>query len=88
MASYTTLNLVGRVTATQGRSQLGWLTSGAVTLGMGIWAMHFIGMLALRLPLAVHYGFRTVLLSILPAVIAAGLALLAMSRPHWSWADF
>jgi NO-binding membrane sensor protein with MHYT domain len=88
LASYTTLNLAGRVTATEGRSQLGWLASGAVTLGMGIWSMHFIGMLAFRLPLAVHYGFRTVLISILPAVIAAGLALLSMSRPGWGWGRF
>lgn len=80
LASYATLDLAGRVTATQGRAQLGWLVSGAIAMGSGIWSMHFVGMLAFRLPLAVHYDFLTVLLSVLPAVLASGLALFIVSR--------
>ncbi|MGP1385247.1 MAG: MHYT domain-containing protein [Thainema sp.] len=80
LASYATLDLAGRVTATQGRAQLGWLVSGAIAMGSGIWSMHFVGMLAFRLPLAVHYDFLTVLLSVLPAILASGLALFIVSR--------
>lgn len=84
LASYTSLDLAGRVTATQDHVQRGWLVSGAVAMGTGIWSMHFIGMLAYRLPLAVHYDFLTVL-SILPAITASGLALFLVSRPMLGW---
>jgi NO-binding membrane sensor protein with MHYT domain len=85
LASYTALDLAGRVTATQGRAQVGWLVSGATAMGTGIWSMHFIGMLAFRLPLAVNYDFLTVLISILPAIFASGLALFLVSRPSLGW---
>ncbi len=49
-------------------------------MGTGIWSMHFIGMLAFRLPVLVYYDFLTVLVSILPAMIASGLALFLVSR--------
>ncbi|AVO47976.1 diguanylate cyclase [Melaminivora suipulveris] len=58
------------------------LASGAVALGLGIWAMHFIGMLAFRLPARVSYDIPLTLLSLLPALIAALTAmwLLAQTR--------
>lgn len=84
LASYTALDLSERVNAAQGQAQIGWLICGAATMGIGIWSMHFIGMLALRLPIAIHYNFWMVLASILPAVMASGLALFVMSRP-FAW---
>ena len=51
MASYTALNLTGRVTATSGRASTLWLLGGAIAMGSGIWSMHFIGMLAYSLPI-------------------------------------
>ncbi len=85
LASYTALDLAGRVNATQNRAQIGWLISGAAAMGTGIWSMHFIGMLAFRLPVRVHYDFLTVLLSVLPAMTASGLALFLVSRPTLGW---
>ncbi|MBL1178837.1 MHYT domain-containing protein [Pantanalinema sp. GBBB05] len=81
LASYTAIDLAGRITATQRRTQMVWLASGSTAMGIGIWSMHFIGMLAFRLPVLVHYKFLTVLGSILPAIIASGLALFLVSRP-------
>jgi NO-binding membrane sensor protein with MHYT domain/nitrogen-specific signal transduction histidine kinase len=81
LASYTALDLAGRVAVTQGRSQLGWLVGGALAMGVGIWAMHFVGMLAFVLRVPVSYRFSIVLVSILPAVLASGLALFLVSRP-------
>src|ERR1700675_4219140 len=49
-ASYAALDLAGRVTATRGRAQLTWLIGGSAAMGIGIWAMHYIGMLAFRCP--------------------------------------
>jgi signal transduction histidine kinase/NO-binding membrane sensor protein with MHYT domain len=85
LASYTALDLAGRVNATQNRAQIGWLISGAAAMGTGIWSMHFIGMLAFRLPVRVYYDFLTVLVSVLPAMIASGLALFLVSRPTLGW---
>ncbi|WP_308635353.1 bifunctional diguanylate cyclase/phosphodiesterase [Paenibacillus silvisoli] len=63
-AAYTALHLVRRVLVTEGWKQKGWLFSGAVVMGIGIWAMHFIAMLAFRLPSGVTYDLTTVLMSI------------------------
>jgi NO-binding membrane sensor protein with MHYT domain len=46
-ASYTALDLAGRVTSSRGRARTVWLLGGALSLGIGIWSMHFIGMLAM-----------------------------------------
>ncbi|WP_214700047.1 bifunctional diguanylate cyclase/phosphodiesterase [Exiguobacterium sp. s57] len=61
-------------------SQHVWVVAGAFSLGLGIWAMHFIGMLAFHLQADVTYHFGIVLLSILPAVFASGLAFRIISQ--------
>ncbi len=58
-----------------------WLIVGAVAMGGGIWAMHFIGMLAHVLPIPVSYDPGITALSIVPAVLAAGVALHVVARP-------
>jgi diguanylate cyclase (GGDEF)-like protein len=79
MASYTALNLAGRVTETAGRTSLLWLGGGAV--GSGIWAMHFIGMLAFSLPIRMSYEIDTTLLSLLVAIGVSAFALGIVTRP-------
>ena len=46
VAAYAALDLASRVTAARGRARLLWLTGGASAMGLGIWSMHYIGMLA------------------------------------------
>ena len=82
LASYAALNLAGRITVSRGRVRLYWLTGGATAMGIGIWAMHYVGMLAFRLPVPVLYDWPLVLLSLLAAVFASGVALVVASRPH------
>jgi PAS domain S-box-containing protein len=79
-ASYAALDLAGRVTAARGRARAAWLTGGAIAMGIGIWAMHFKGMLAFHLPVSVAYHWPTVLLSLLVAIFASAVALYATSR--------
>ena len=43
LASYTALNMAGRVSTSTGASAWIWLTGGGIAMGIGIWAMHFIG---------------------------------------------
>ncbi len=80
LASYTALELVGRVTVALSQARIIWLTVGAITMGIGIWSMHFVGMLAFSLPVPINYDVPTVLLSMLAAVIASFAALLLASR--------
>jgi diguanylate cyclase len=80
-ASYTALDLAGRVTSSRGRARVVWLLGGALSLGIGIWSMHFIGMLAFVLPMTTSYDLPLVLLSLLIAVLASAGALVVMSRP-------
>ena len=49
-ASYAALDLAGPVTAASGRTRLTWLIGGSTAMGIGIWATHYIGMLASHFP--------------------------------------
>ena len=79
-ASYAALDLAARVTAASGRARAAWLTCGAIAMGIGIWAMHFKGLMAFRLPVTVDYHWPTVLVSLVVAVFASAVALYVVSR--------
>src|SRR5271165_553243 len=80
MASYAALDLAGRVTSAKGRARVWWLGGGAVAMGTGVWSMHYIGMLAFRLPVPVLYDWPTVGISLLAAIFASAVALFLASR--------
>jgi PAS domain S-box-containing protein len=84
-ASYAALDLAGRTSAASGRLRVAWLIGGAVAMGLGIWSMHYVGMLAFELPVAILYHVPTVLLSLGAAIVASGIALFVVSRAGWSW---
>src|SRR5260370_7998347 len=79
-ASYAALELAGRTTAARGRVRLAWLIGGTTAMGVGIWSMHYIGMLAFSLPVTVLYDWPPVLLSLLAPVFAAAAALFQATR--------
>jgi NO-binding membrane sensor protein with MHYT domain len=81
-AAYTALDFTARVrqSARIRGSALGWLVGGACAMGAGIWGMHFIGMLAWRLPLPVAYDVSVTLTSLAVAVVLSGFALALVSR--------
>lgn len=79
-ASYTALSLAERITHTHGIAARWWIAGGALAMGIGIWSMHFIGMLAFRLPIAVGYDWGITLLSLLLPVLVSGLALWQVSQ--------
>src|SRR6266478_5746033 len=84
-ASYAALDLAGRVTAAGGWTRVVWLLGGAGAMGMGIWSMHYIGMLAFILPIPVAYHWPTVLLSLFAAILASAVALGVVSRQKMGW---
>src|SRR2546421_11291011 len=67
LASGAALDLANRVTAARGRARALWLAGGAFAMGSGIWSMHYVGMLAFRLPVPVLYDVPTGLASLLAA---------------------
>jgi two-component system sensor histidine kinase/response regulator len=79
-ASYAALDLAGRVTASRGWAKSVWLAGGAMAMGLGIWSMHYIGMLAFKMPMPVLYDWPTVLVSLLAAMFASAVALFVVSR--------
>src|SRR5690349_15700413 len=84
IASYTALDLAGRVNASRGKSSWIWLFAGALSMGTGIWSMHFIGMLAFRLPVPVAYDLPITMLSMGIAIVVSGIALFVMRYPTLS----
>jgi two-component system sensor histidine kinase/response regulator len=80
LSAYAALDLAERVTHAKGSARTLWLGCGATAMGTGIWSMHYIGMLAFRLPVVVRYHWPTVLLSLLAAILASGIGLFCVSR--------
>lgn len=74
-AAYSALNLISQVSRSTGRIRSLWLVSGSFVLGSGIWAMHFVGILASRLPFEVEYRPGRAVLSMLIGMLASYLAL-------------
>ncbi|RZU29800.1 diguanylate cyclase/phosphodiesterase [Edaphobacter modestus] len=85
-ASYTALDMAGRITASQTRfAACSWLGGGSFAMGLGIWSMHFIGMLAYKLPVPMGYDVRITSLSLLIAIASSGFALWLVSQNELSW---
>ena len=92
LASYVALDLAGHTARARGQARVGWLAGGSLAMGLGIWSMHFVGMLAFRLHgapdghatsasvLPVAYDGLLLGASVLVAVVASALALDLASR--------
>ena len=81
LASYTALDLAARVRASAGWMRRAWLTAAAVAMGGGIWAMHFVAMLAFSIPgMRVSYDLTLTLLSLGIAIAVTGVGFVGLSR--------
>ena len=81
LASYTALDLTGRIfLLSSARLRRVWRLGGAVALGVGIWSMHFVAMLAFSLPIPLGYDLKTTTCSLGLAIGASYLALYVTTR--------
>jgi diguanylate cyclase (GGDEF)-like protein len=80
-SSYVALDLAKRMRTTRRASVLTWWLTGSLTMGTGIWCMHFVGMLAMSLPIALGYTRSLTALSWVAAVAVSAIALFVASRP-------
>jgi diguanylate cyclase (GGDEF)-like protein len=69
--SFAALSHAERMRETSGNAAKAWMIAGAVTLGLAIWSMHFIGMLAFHLPVPTAYDALITAISVIPAIAAA-----------------
>lgn len=82
LASYTALDLAGRIATAQGSAARLWMAGGSLAMGVGVWSMHFIGMLAFTLPVELGYDVSITALSLLIAILSCGFALWLVSQPR------
>lgn len=82
--SFAALSHAARMRETTGKAARSWMLSAAVTLGLAIWSMHFIGMLAFHLPVPLAYDGLLTFISVIPAIAAAllGFYLLQTTAMH------
>ena len=79
VASFTALSLVRRVARSKGKTGLLWLSVGAVSMGIGIWSMHFVGMLAFSLKMPFSYNIPVTVLSLFVGIGSSAFALFIAS---------
>jgi NO-binding membrane sensor protein with MHYT domain len=87
IGAYTALWVAPSVAGAR-KGQVNWfnaLLSGLALGGVGIWSMHFLGMLAYDVPLAVGYRLLELLVSLVAAVVVSALALGYMSAQAFAW---
>ncbi|WP_374649883.1 MHYT domain-containing protein [Dongia sp.] len=85
--SYVGLHLARQIGVARATSQRALITGSALTLALGIWTMHFVGMLAVQLPVAIDFLVLPTLISFLVCVLVVGFAVFAVgtgtpSRPR------
>ncbi|MBI4275895.1 MAG: PAS-domain containing protein [Rhizobiales bacterium] len=74
-ASLTAISLFNRACATRSWTRVGWIIAAALATGFGIWATHFIAMLAYEPGIPVGYNILLTALSLAAAVVVTGLGL-------------
>ena len=83
--AYVALDLAGRYRAATGTARWAWLGASAVAMGGGVWSMHFIGMLALLLPVPLAFDVDITLASLLLPILLTGGALALVGGAPTSW---
>lgn len=79
LAGYVAIEFAGRLFSRRDQ-WVKWLAGGSLAMGSGIWAMHFVGMSALMMPIAITYDLGITVFSWIAAVLVSALALFIVSR--------
>jgi diguanylate cyclase (GGDEF)-like protein/PAS domain S-box-containing protein len=85
LASAVAINLFHRAQATKGRTRLVWLSLDAAAAGFGIWATHFIAILAYDPGVGAGYDLGLTVLSLLIAALITGAGLAVALRDFGRW---
>jgi methyl-accepting chemotaxis protein len=85
-ASLTAVNLFNRARATAGRARALWIIAAAIATGFGIWATHFVAMLAYEPGIPIAYSLSLTVLSLAAAALITGSGLSIAVYSGASWA--
>ncbi len=88
VSSYTALDLARQVPIALGRVSKLWLLGSAIALGISVWLMHFIAVLAYKLPIPINYNFYIVFLSMVLAIACCGVGLSFVTKQPLNWLRF
>src|SRR5580700_3672288 len=85
LASLTAITLFYRARSTSGRASAIWIAAAGVATGCGIWATHFLAMLAYEPGIPIAYDVNLTTLSLVAAVLvtASGLAVAVIFPARW-----
>ncbi|UAY64415.1 EAL domain-containing protein [Enterobacter bugandensis] len=75
IASFVALDSAGKIPLSSRKAALFWRIAGGITLGIGIWSMHFIGMLSMQMPMMMSYNLWLTLASLGVAIVASTIAI-------------
>ena len=84
IASHTALSVSDRFRESKNKNRTLWLLLGSFSFGFGIWATHFVGMLAFNLPITVSYRVSTTLVSVVPAILASAMVIRNLNHATWT----
>ncbi|WP_244975356.1 bifunctional diguanylate cyclase/phosphodiesterase [Heyndrickxia oleronia] len=85
LASFSALNIVGKISYTEGKAKFFWLLAGSFVMGSGVWSMHFVGMLALDYHMKMEYDVRLTLFSMLASFLSSLIAFYIMKEKDINW---
>jgi diguanylate cyclase (GGDEF)-like protein/PAS domain S-box-containing protein len=89
LASFTALNLLHHVRKSAGMARIIWLSIAALAIGFGIWATHFIAMLAFSPVLPIGYAADLTIVSLIVAIVLTGIGMwiaILPGVPSAAWA--
>jgi two-component system, sensor histidine kinase and response regulator len=84
-SSFAALDSTGRAATSTIKTRSWWLFCGGLSLGLGVWAVQYIGMMAVKLPVPVLYDVPTVVVSLVVSVLAGWLGLLLLNSGSFPW---
>jgi diguanylate cyclase (GGDEF)-like protein/PAS domain S-box-containing protein len=89
LASFAAINLLRHARKSNGRMRSIWLAVSAISTGFGIWATHFVAMLAFTPGIPNGYNIFLTILSLVAAILLTGVGLAVSLTPNWrhgAWA--
>lgn len=82
VSAYVALDIAGKIGILKERSQTIKLICGSFAIGAGVWAMHFVGMLAYQMRMEYSFDPLITALSMIVAIVFAGIAFIIISRKN------
>src|ERR1700716_1222438 len=83
LASFAAINLLRHARKSNGRMRDTWLAVSAISTGFGIWATHFVAMLAFTPGIPSGYNIALTILSLVAAILLTGAGLAMSLIPNW-----